>query len=68
MNIVGTPCSAVQRSSDNRRQHRGGIEHFAREHHRRARAHAGENRQHHAEAMIERHRNAEPIRLAKFNA
>ena len=30
------------------------------------RAYAGENRQDHSEAMIERHRNAEPIRLAEI--
>ncbi len=50
----------------NRCQDRGGIEHFAREYHGRARAYAGENRQNHSEAMIERHWNAEPIRLAEI--
>src|SRR5881296_3796713 len=49
MNMVGTPCNAVQRGQD----------------HRCAVRHAGEVAQHHAEAVIERHRDAEPIAVCE---
>ena len=41
------------------------IEAFAGKHHRRALGHAAERAHHHAEAVIQRHRNAQPIVLGE---
>ena len=61
MNMVGTPCSAVQRSSATVSQRRERVEALAGEHHRGAVGHAGQIADHHAETMIERHRDAQPV-------
>jgi hypothetical protein len=50
MNIVGTPCSAVHRSAAT-----------AGENHRRTMGQAAQHAHHHAKAVIERHRNAQPV-------
>ena len=64
MNIVGTPWSAVQRSSATVSQRRQRIETFAGKDHAGAVRHGGEIAHHHAEAVIERHRDAEPVLAA----
>ena len=64
MNIVGTPYSAVQRSASTVSSVGQRIEALARIDHRRAVRDAGEIADHHAEAVIERHRNAQPVALA----
>ena len=68
MNIVGTPWSAVQRSASTVFKRRERIEAFARKHHRGAVRHAGEVAQHHAEAMVERHRDAQPVVLGRASS
>ena len=65
MNIVGTPCSAVQRSAATASRTARGVEALARKHHRRAVREAGEVAEHHAEAVVQRHRNAEPVALGQ---
>ena len=61
MNMVGTPCSPVQRFGLNRFQRRRRIERLGRAHHAGAVGDAGEVAQHHAEAVIIGHRDAEPV-------
>ena len=46
-------------------QHRLGIEALARVDHRSAMRHAREVAQYHAEAMVERHRNTQPVLLGE---
>ena len=60
MNMVGTPCSAVQRSLATRLKHRQRLEALARQHARRAMRHGRQHAEHHAEAVIQRHRECTP--------
>ena len=64
MNIVGTPYSAVQRSASTRFEHALRLERLAGKNHRRAVRHAAEHAHHHAEAVIQRHGNAQAVVLA----
>ena len=61
MNMVGTPCSPVQRSASTASSVADRIEPFGRAHHRGAVGDAGEVAEHHAEAVIVRHRDAELV-------
>ena len=63
MNIVGTPCNAVQRSCATALQSVQRTEMRRGQNHRRAVRHAGEVSQHHAEAVIERHGDAQPVAM-----
>ena len=64
-NIVGTPCSAVQRYLASARSVSRGVEALAGKHHRRAGRRAAEHAEHHAEAVVQRHRDAEPVVAAR---
>jgi hypothetical protein len=61
MNIVGTPCSAVQPLGLDGLEHAERIEGFARDDHGRAVRDAGQVGQDHSEAVIEGDGNAEPV-------
>ena len=65
MNMDGTPCRAVQRMRRDCVQRSLGVEARCRKHHGRAGGYAGEDAEHHAEAVIQRYRNAEPVALAQ---
>src|SRR6516162_1337632 len=66
MNIVGTPCTAVQRSASSASSVQR-IEALARIDHRRAVRQATEIADHHPEAVIERHRDAHPVVLGQLH-
>ncbi len=67
MNIVGTPYTAVQRSSAIAPQRRPGVEAGRRDHHRGAVGGAAEVAHHHAEAVVEGHRDAQPVGLGEVD-
>src|SRR6516162_8379515 len=66
MNIVGTPCTAVQRSASSASSVQR-IEALARIDHRRPVRQATEIADHHAETVIERHRDAHPVVLGQLH-
>ena len=61
MNMVGTPCSPVQRSASTASSVADRVEALRRANHRRAVGDASQIAQHHAEAMIIGHRDAQPV-------
>ena len=61
MNIVGTPYSDVQRSSWHRLERRRGLERRRRDDHAGAVRGAAEVAHHHAEAVVEGHRDADAV-------
>ena len=61
MNMVGTPYSAVHRSWVTAFSVAAGSKPARRDHHRGAVAGAAEVGHHHAEAVVEGHRDAEPV-------
>ena len=64
MNIVGTPYSDVHRSSCvARRSVAAGLEPRCRDHDAGAVRDRGQVAEHHAEAVVERHRDADPVPL-----
>ena len=65
MNMVGTPYRAVQRSASTVFEHGAGVEALAGIDHRGAVRHAGQIAQHHAEAVVERHRDAQAVVLGE---
>ena len=67
MNMVGTPCSAVQRSASMVLEHGFGVEALVRVDHRRAVRDADEIAEHHAEAVVQRHGNTQAIDLAELH-
>ncbi len=64
MNIVGTPYSDVQRSASTAVSTASRIERLARHDDARAVRGAGQVAEHHAEAVVERHRHADAVVLA----
>ena len=61
--MVGTPYSEVHRSCGHRLQGRRRVEARRRDDHRGAVGGAGQVAHHHAEAVVERHRDAHPVPL-----
>ena len=67
MNIVGTPYTAVQRSSAIAPQRGLGVEAGRGDHHRGAVGGAAEVAHHHPEAVVEGHRDAEPVLVGEVD-
>ena len=63
MNIVGTPYSDVQRSAWTVSSAGQRLERLAGHHHARAVGGAGQVAEHHAEAVVERHGDADAVAL-----